>query len=352
MRHPARGPALVALLLLTLTLTQGARAGERLQKIFVVHSYEKGHVCGQPQHDGLLTSLKEAGFVPDRNLDLRVFYMDTKRKNNTPQLIRRQASLALRQIDEYRPRILVTLDDNAFKHVALKLVDRSVSIIFSGLNGRPEDYDRQTPFMETRSRPSHNITGVYEKLHVADALRVHARMFPGTKKVLFLTDPSPTGLAIKRQVFEELNNEEVPVDWELRNASSWEKYQDLIRGANQDRRIGAIYPVALLLRDRNGRTYTAPEIFSWTTRVSRKPEIAVNYAFTRLGLFGGAAVDFHAMGRQAGDMVVNILRGRPPGDIPIEEARRFALTFNLKRARQLGITIPTEILLAADEVIR
>jgi len=50
--------------------------------------------------------------------------------------------------------------------------------------------------------------------------------------------------------------------------------------------VGGIYPAALLLKDAAGRTRTAPEIFAWTAAHSKKPEIALNYAFTRMGLFG------------------------------------------------------------------
>ena len=121
---------------------------------------------------------------------------------------------------------------------------------------------------------------------------------------------------------------------------------------NENPEFGAIYPATLLLKDDQGNTYTAPEIFKWTIQKSRKPEIAVNYEFTRLGLFGGAAIDFYAMGYQAGEMAVRILKGECAGDIAIEDAVRYALVFNLKRASQLGISIPDEIILAADEVIK
>jgi len=41
-----------------------------------------------------------------------------------------------------------------------------------------------------------------------------------------------------------------------------------------------------------------------------------------------------------------------PGDIPIEEAERYALVFNLRRARELGMEIPIDILMAADVVYK
>ena len=321
-------------------------------RIFILHSYEYNHVCGQPQHDGMIAMLKKAGFIENQNLELQLYYMDTKRKNNTPELIIKQADIALQKIKLFKPDVLVTLDDNAFRWVSLKLVDSGISIVFSGLNGQPEMYNRQQPFMLSRENPGHNITGIYEKLHIVDAIRVHSRLFPNFQKLKIITDQSPTGKAINTQIKLELEHADISVDWEINVVKDWDEYQAEILSANSDPTIGAIYPVALLLKDKKGSVYTAPEIFKWTIQVSKKPEIAVNYAFTRMGLFGGAAVDFYSMGQQAGQMVVKILGGKFPGIIPIEEASRYALAFNLKRARQLNINIPNEILLAADEVVK
>lgn len=321
------------------------------KKIFILHSYENKHICGQPQHDGVIASLAKEGFFVGQNVDLKSYYMDTKRKNNTPSLINKQADIALQQIKEFRPDVLVTLDDNAFRTVAMKFVDTPISVVFSGMNGQPEDYSKKKKFLQTRERPGHNVTGVYEKLHIADAVRIQQKIFPGLKKIIMLGDLSPTGKAITRQVKIELSEAKIPVEFEIKIVKSWEEYQKAIKKINSQPEVGTIYPVALLLKDRKGKTYTAPDIFRWTLKNSKKPAIALNYAFTRLGLFGGATVDFKAMGLEAGEMVAQILQGKNAGEIGIREAERYALVFNMDRIKQLGIKIPEDILLAADELI-
>lgn len=324
-----------------------------LQRVFILHSYEANHVCGQPQHDGVIAAIKKAGFEEGRNLKIQVYHMDTKRKNNTPELVEKESRAALKKIREFKPDVLVTLDDNAFRAVALKLADSEVSVVFSGMNGQPEDYDQHKGFMNSRKTPGHNITGVYEKLHVVDAIRVHHRIFPDLQEVRLFSDQSPTGQAITRQLRLELENDStIPCKWQIRVVKDLEEYIAEIQAVNNDLKVGAIYPAVLLLKDSKGTVYTAPEIFRKTVQISKKPEIALNYAFTRLGLFGGAAVDFYSMGQQAGHMVARILKGENPGNIAIEEATRYALAFNLKRASQLGIKIPDEFVQAADEVIK
>jgi ABC-type uncharacterized transport system substrate-binding protein len=340
--------------LMAILLVPGVASAD-VKRVFIVASYERNHVCGWPQEQGVIKGLTKEGWFEGINLRVKQFYMDTKRTNTTPEAMKRAAAEALGEIDSFKPDVIVTLDDNAFREVGLQMAGRQdVAAVFSGLNGQPEMYNDRKHFMDSRDKPGNNITGVYEKLYVVRSMRVMENAVPGLKgaKIVGITDYSPTGNAITKQFELELSKQEGTVNWELIRVKNWREYTDLINKLNNDDSVKAIYPVALSLKVSDTVTYTAPEIFKWTVENSKKPEMALNYFFSEVGLFGGAAVDFKAMGFSAGKKAGKILNDEKAGDLPIDDAPEYAIVLNVKRAKQLGIEIPVPLLTAADYVYK
>jgi hypothetical protein len=291
--------------------------------------------------------------VVGQNLEVKAYYMDTYKVNTSREAMHAQGEKALQEISEFKPDLIFANDDAAIAEVMMPLVGGDIPIVFSGMNGQPEMYNERKHYMDSREHPGSNVTGIYEKLYAAQAVKVMEQAVPGLRggKVVMITDHTPTGNGLTKQFEIELKDV-TDVRWEIMRVQDWSEYTALIERLNGDPEVKAIYPVALSLPADDGRRFAAAQIYDWTLVHSRKPEMAINYFFARMGLFGGAVENFSAMGRLAGEKAVKIFNGTKPGALPIEDGPESAIVFNVKRARDLGIEIPPRLLAAANSVYK
>ena len=85
---------------------------------------------------------------------------------------------------------------------------------------------------------------------------------------------------------------------------------------------------------------------------NRLPAIYDRPEFVEDGGFMTYSVSGTDLFRRAAYYVEKILKGAKPADVPVEQPTKFELIINLKAAKQIGLTIPPNVLLRADKVIK
>ncbi len=114
---------------------------------------------------------------------------------------------------------------------------------------------------------------------------------------------------------------------------------------------------------RRGRTdavlvLSSPVFFAQRTRLvglaakSRLPAAYTRPEYIESGGLMYYGTNYSDLFRRAATYVDKILKGTKPADLPIEQATKFELIINLKTAKQIGLTIPPNVLARADRVIK
>ena len=84
----------------------------------------------------------------------------------------------------------------------------------------------------------------------------------------------------------------------------------------------------------------------------RLPGIYVQKEFVDEGGLMSYGVDYDDLFRKTAHYVDKILKGAKPADLPVQQATKFEFVINLKAAKQIGLTIPVDLLQRANQVIR
>ena len=84
----------------------------------------------------------------------------------------------------------------------------------------------------------------------------------------------------------------------------------------------------------------------------RLPAIYYTAEFVETGGLMSYGVSRNDLVRRAATYVDKILKGAKPADLPVEQPTKFEFVINLKAAKQIGLTIPPNVLVRADKVIK
>ena len=130
--------------------------------------------------------------------------------------------------------------------------------------------------------------------------------------------------------------------WEVRGTDDFER---VFAAIGKQRADGLYLPTGALVRD------TAKRIAGFALK-SRLPSVYELRDAVDVGGLMYYGADLAETYRRVAYFVDRILKGAKPADLPVEQPTKFELVINLKTAKQIGLTIPPEVLARANMLIK
>jgi putative ABC transport system substrate-binding protein len=283
--------------------------------------------------EAIRLALRELGYVEGQNIATEYRYAEGKRER-FPELA---AELVRLKVD------IILVSGNPPMRAAMNAT-KTIPIVMMGAGGDPV----KEGFIESLARPGGNVTGItiLNRELGGKRLELLKEAVPKLARVAVLYDP-----AIPDSVLDV--KEVLPVaaralgltiqHWEVRTADD---FDGVFAAISKWRPDGLYVPVS-------GPTMRpqAKRIAGFALK-SRLPSVGVTREFLDAGGLLSYNADVAENYRRVAYYVERILKGAKPGDLPVEQPTKFALVINLNTAKQLGLTIPDNVLRWADEVIK
>jgi putative ABC transport system substrate-binding protein len=278
-----------------------------------------------------LRRLHELGYVESNNVTI-----EYRAANNK---LERLPSLA-GELVRLNVGVLVTSTTPAA--IAAKNATKTIPIVFILLAADPV----AAGLIDSLARPGGNITGITNIAAELGGKRLELlkETVPKLTRVALLWDPQNSGSA---QAWKESQTpaRELGLQLHSMEVSSADKFEGAFNDAIKARSAAlAVTPMILATSNRKQIVELAAK--------ARLPAIYAREEFVESGGLMSYGTDLDDHYRRAAIYVTKILKGAKPADLPVEQPTKFELVINLKAAKQIGLTIPPNVLARADKVIR
>ena len=276
---------------------------------------------------GFAERLRDLGWIEDRTIVIEYRWSEGRPERVaeiTAELVQR------------KPDVIVTYGGAA---LVLKRATASIPIVFA-IAIDPLGAD----LVQSLSRPGGNITGLslQQTEFSGRRLELLRDVVPGLHRLAIMFDGGYRASVAEKEALQimahRLGLEATP--YEIRRPEDIAPIFDAVKG-----RVDALYVVGNALTEVN-----VPQIVMLALG-AQLPTSLTSANSVRAGGLMSYGANYPAIFRRAADYVDRILRGTKPGDLPVEQPTKFDLVINLKTAKALGLTIPPNLLVLADEVI-
>jgi|ERR1043166_5599872 putative ABC transport system substrate-binding protein len=314
-------------LVLALTASAGAQRAAK-NTVGFLSANSRAPMSGR--YDAFRQGLRELGYVEGKNIVIESRYAAGK----IDALTALAGELVRLKVD-----VIVTEGTTATRFA--KEATSSIPIVMA------QDPDPVgTGFVGSLAQPGGNITGLSNLRPELSGKRLELikDIVPLLARLAVLGTSTVPGNAqsIKEM---ELGASGFGVQLQYLNVPSPEEIDTVFRAANKGR-ADAILVLG------------SPFLLSQRTKVidlalrNRLPAIYYASEFVEDGGLMSYGVNINDLFRRAAVYVDKILKGAKPADLPVEQPTKFELVINLKAAKQIGLTIPPNVLARADRVIK
>lgn len=202
-------------------------------------------------------------------------------------------------------------------------------------------------WVKSLAHPGGNMTGVFGPRDVvAKQLELYQLLVPRLRRLLTLVNPLDPATSKLLAQYEGAAAELSPhPKLEIRNASTGRDLERVFRSLRPGEVDGAFLLSPTLRLNYSALTIKLAKRAGIPVQAHRKDWVEQGALFS----YGA---DLGPIGRAGARYVDSLLRGTPPGKLPVEEIPTVDLAINLKTASTLGIKVPEDMIIRADEVYR
>jgi len=196
------------------------------------------------------------------------------------------------------------------------------------------------------AKPGGRLTGVYSRVTdlTGKRLEILKEIVPKLRRVVTFYDPRrATTIESAKQAREAAG--QMGIQLIERHFASVEELQAGVRAL----KVGEA-DAYLAMADPTASNQA--QLIIDTARDKKLPTMFDHLSHVTRGGLASYAVSFHEVGRLSAKYVQRILTGVKPQDLPVEGIDKIALVINLKTAKDIGLTVPPNVLARADRVIR
>jgi ABC-type uncharacterized transport system substrate-binding protein len=334
MKKAAVPSVLVVVVLLAVGVTADAQQPKKVPRIGYLSSLDPA--SESTRAEAIRLALRKLGYIEGQNIATEYRYGEGK-IDRAPELV---AELVRLKVDI----IVIAGGSNIWVRPA-KNATKTIPIVMVGPGGDPVE----AGLVDSLARPGGNVTGItlLDRELGGKRLELLKEAVPKIARVAVLYDPAFPAIVLEVK-------EVLPVaaralrltlqPWEVRRADDFEK----VFAALNKQPPGGLY-----VPGGGGQLIIANQkrIADFALK-SRLPSVYSTREAVDAGGLMSYGADLADSYRRVAYYVDRILKGVKPADLPVEQPTKFELVINLKTAKQIGLTIPPEVLARANRLIK